>query len=974
MAIGDIKLGDTTRALSQARVDPQAFGAGIARAISGLAGATGDFERSKELLATATAGRTGALEDADVASRFIHYQGEQGRIQARRLQATEGPAVGVTNLTHDEITDGNNSWLASIPERLREKYAPKLATLAESQITGSFNYEYQQGNAFFGQLTTDTTNELAAQMQTGDIGADEALESVAELLSQSDIPDLEQQAYLSAATQMFMSVEFSKEIQLGLEGGGAVNNGEGGAQGQIAMAGAQPAQVGILNAIARPESGGEYNVRYSVAGGATFDDFADHPRIYEEVPFDRDHYGPAEYALLQAGKIKPKKSSAAGRYQFTASTWDDAVKALGLTDFSPANQDRAALWLAESRYNAGLDDDEPRFNEMINSGNRTSLNIVKGKLDSTWIGLRGMSDDEFANILLGAQGIEGGGTGNAVSPDLWNDPRYDGLTYADKLGLAQDAATAMSAQQSAQDKFQQDQLAAMRNDAYMGAALGEYTSNDRQNLIDAGAFETVDHLNKYDKAVKDHQSRVQTAGETQTRLTNGDVFTQGGDNSNANAYFGPEGVQALGAQDGAYAANHFRPTVDSLGFIPSDSAATLSAMANGSDPAARAYAMGVLADVHQGNSRALNLSKGISSDLADNVAAFEIQRRFTPVGGGEEAQAFLDHMTDPNNATLVKEQTKTAGELFGELSEMDKLKAFQPSGIIRALPGRGTPLLPQTAAASAVFNQDAEALYTKGFILTGTAEGAQEFMDTQLPMRWGASEVGGLNQMMQHPPQNFVDTVSGDYSWVDDQVRSELNYSSEDIFTLVPDDRTLLDGTTFQQTGEGSNASYLVVKQNDRGEWEQAMGEDGEPYRYMPERTEDLRANAAAVGSHATLLGEREAAIEYLNTTELNAELYTEMQRAEARAAVLSVENTLYGAQYENPEAFNMGTSAHRTATQRDALEFSEEQIQQTWDTVYSPDAPKALAFLGRLRGRDDFDNLVKAVREAGGKLPEGLE
>lgn len=83
----------------------------------------------------------------------------------------------------------------------------------------------------------------------------------------------------------------------------------------------------FLNSIALGESGGKYNVRYTPGGGAEFDASTNqHPRIYEKGP-----HGP---------------SSAAGRYQFTAQTWDE----LGGGDFSPKRQDEMAWKLAQQRY------------------------------------------------------------------------------------------------------------------------------------------------------------------------------------------------------------------------------------------------------------------------------------------------------------------------------------------------------------------------------------------------------------------------------------------------------------------------------------------------------------------------------------------------------------------------------------------------------------------------------------------------
>lgn len=53
--------------------------------------------------------------------------------------------------------------------------------------------------------------------------------------------------------------------------------------------------------------------------------------------------------LRQAIRSGRYTSSAAGRYQILSSTWDEVRQQQGLTDFSPANQDRAAIALIRRR-------------------------------------------------------------------------------------------------------------------------------------------------------------------------------------------------------------------------------------------------------------------------------------------------------------------------------------------------------------------------------------------------------------------------------------------------------------------------------------------------------------------------------------------------------------------------------------------------------------------------------------------------
>lgn len=77
----------------------------------------------------------------------------------------------------------------------------------------------------------------------------------------------------------------------------------------------------------------------TIFGGRQLNNYADHPR---------------KLFSFTNTKGKKQKSSAAGRYQFIQDTWDEVAKKLGLKDFSPRNQDLAAIYLMQRR--GALDD------------------------------------------------------------------------------------------------------------------------------------------------------------------------------------------------------------------------------------------------------------------------------------------------------------------------------------------------------------------------------------------------------------------------------------------------------------------------------------------------------------------------------------------------------------------------------------------------------------------------------------------
>lgn len=139
-----------------------------------------------------------------------------------------------------------------------------------------------------------------------------------------------------------------------------------------------PWQRGLLRTIYGSESAypgrDPYRVMY---GGRTIDDFSDHPRQLMPIVS-----GPN--ATSRTGL----RTSAAGGYQFLRGSWDEAATANGLDDFSPLNQDRAALWHAERAYKTRTGRDLKTDIEAA-AGDPEKLTQVGRGLSGWWTSLPG---------------------------------------------------------------------------------------------------------------------------------------------------------------------------------------------------------------------------------------------------------------------------------------------------------------------------------------------------------------------------------------------------------------------------------------------------------------------------------------------------------------------------------------------------------------------------------------------------------
>lgn len=180
-----------------------------------------------------------------------------------------------------------------------------------------------------------------------------------------------------------------------------------------------PWQRGLLRTIYGSESAypgrDPYRVMY---GGKTIDDFSDHPR--QLMPIVNGPNATSRTGL---------RTSAAGGYQFLRGSWDEARTALGLQDFSPLNQDRAAIWHAERAYKARTGRDLGTDIEAA-KGDPQKLTAVGRGISGWWTSLPGGIEPNKATGSFGDRFVKqlnyAATEGDTDNPALYSTMAFSG--------------------------------------------------------------------------------------------------------------------------------------------------------------------------------------------------------------------------------------------------------------------------------------------------------------------------------------------------------------------------------------------------------------------------------------------------------------------------------------------------------------------------------------------------------------------
>lgn len=442
-------------------------------------------------------------------------------------------------------------------------------------------------------------------------------------------------------------------------------------------------------------------------------------------------------------------------------------------------------------------------------------------------GAPGMSALEFANLWMHKA--------ETANPQLDNNPAYSNVPYEDRIALRKDAD-----QNIAQDNL----LAANQLKARFAEqqnSLLNNIANGTQGQTDIEAAKQQDWGADFDfrKKAQDLYDKVNadlllSTGYQNKLGTDGSVFdfTNADTKKQADAWFDQsKGADRLTAMDETYLANTLLPSAAKAHGLPPKAMGQLEAQTRSSNQEQALFAYKALAHYQDLDGKAFDSQT--DDKLANDVYFYRSRRNDMPAdqlmeyihGGHTQEQRqrtqLLREEAQKNLATAssgVPALSSKVDEVVGSFGSM-----WSSSVHPLAIPAFAREL-----------NQDFQIAYIDAFVQQGDDAKATEQATAMVKRNWGVSEVGGQSTLMKYPiEQQGYPKLSGDYSWIDRQLRAQYGLTNGEEVQLLSDEQTEQEVRAFRKGG-GDPPSYLVVAKGAEGDWKMLSNADGTPKHWWP--------------------------------------------------------------------------------------------------------------------------------------------
>lgn len=818
MAIGDVTAsGGIAQATQVDRVSGigAAAGENLNRAVNRFSSSVFGYLGSQQQVEKIYDNRAMASQGTELDTKFLQYQEENAKLYTDFARDRSASPVGMTSDYDAMLEEREKAFLATVPPRFQEEYKAKLAQDRAQRVGATFRAELELMDGADARSLETSLNTIGSALKGGTMDLETAEESWIESVTKSALPEAQKEILIENGRATIQGLEFGTIVESGAKGYGVATNDYSGRD--VVAAGLSPQQRGVLNAISDVEAK-SYNVWN---GGTTFESYADHP--------------------ANLGLKAPGKSTAAGRYQFVVGTWNLAKKSyeakygVKVPDFSPEWQDRVALHWAEVQFNL-RNKEGLNFNAVLASGDPAQIAKIRQVLGNPtdprnrysveWAGLgnaAGDTDERFINAVMGERGVAGGGTGAPQMPNVWTDPRFTHVSLEDKLkfsNAAQATAEQWKINQGEQLKNEmkafQDQMYAI---GYNGGSL------DGMDAYRNSPYWGVEAEKKYREGVIAFNEKETTIGEIETKRANGIPLTDRDKKGYAN-WYGEDAFRGLTAgEDWAY--DKLRGAVNTFGMLPDGSKQALqAAMTN---PATAQKALEFLAALNAGDPSVLFKSGFTEADLADAQRFASFAKQGSPETAMENYQKMKENVEklNMNPGKARDDALKTFQETYETSDLVSMISTFGQDWNLTA------SRVSNPAFEQGLFLDAAEA-YQNGYMVTGTAEGAEEYMSTYLnrvygvsytnsnaptPGTFGAPGSATVQVPMKYPPEKFYPTGDGDFGYIYSAMETFASGNLPPGTVVRPGTAVLMpDDVTEEQVRNGELPTYKMVAQGEYGE------------------------------------------------------------------------------------------------------------------------------------------------------------
>lgn len=701
-----------------------------------------------------------------------------------------------------------DAFFGSIPEALRTEFEPDVAEYSRSRQTVTYDAQVSMEGNYWKKGLADLQKKATDEIFTGKATIEDWMPEIQRYVDTSPLPELETQLLVEDLNHTIQATEYAIQVQDEITNWFKYDdtNSEG------IPAGMPGYMVGMLGLIGQEESGMRFDV---INGGETFTDTTDHPRK----------------------KGAGGSSTAAGAFQFVAGTWDEAKAALGLKDFSPASQWKAAWWLAGRDYKARTGRD---IDADLASGDPVLIEQVRKTLAGqgdegvTWQALQGVSSEAFFAAVTG---------GKAIPPGALSDPTYDALSAQEKANgwtLAQNAAAdARVAALQAQNEQRNMLIEGMRQSITAGTTTqADLTKFAHDNFLTQG--QTGELQNLFDAKHADDISLMKFGAA----LQNPSAIYGTEERKGFEVLYAREGRAKLAEGDQAYMNNNLLPAIIASHIYPEAFVGDLLSAAKSSNAKQSVFAMQNMALLQQQDPRGFRQAFGEQAE-----SDVQYYRTYSQYDTPETVMARMRDAEDPNK----KPQREFVDKLVTGYVK-DQAKWFTPESIAGEMGLEFDPTVSDPMQSGALQAEFLE-LFKQEMARYQDGGLAYDAAVNRLKSVWSVSNAGAEEGYLLRngPALAGVPAVGGSYDWLDTIVRADMGLPPEARYRLVS------DHITEYRIQQSAPPSYMVEVYNaETGLFLPAI-DDATGY---PKRTAFTPTEAKSVGVDSTLWFRKSSAMD----------------------------------------------------------------------------------------------------------------